>query len=201
MTWDALNVIGTIAFAVSGAIAAMEEDYDMLGVYFLALVTAFGGGAIRNVLIGLPVSALWGQGEYFILALVATTVVFILPQLWFNHVKHWMFFDAMGLAAFAIQGAKYAVDMNLPTSAVVVAAVLTGSGGGIIRDVLAGRKPLIFRDEIYGLWAMLGGLLVAKGVGDTTFEAVILYAAIVGLRMLSVVYSWTLPKRKLRSLS
>jgi uncharacterized membrane protein YeiH len=199
VSWDLLNIIGTIAFAVSGAIAAMEEDYDMLGVYFLALVTAFGGGAVRNVLIDLPISALWGQGEYFVLALISTTVVFILPQLWFNHIKHWMFFDALGLAAFAIQGAQYAVNMNLPTSAVVVAAVLTGSGGGIIRDVLANRKPLIFRDEIYALWAMIGGLLIAKGIGDTPFELIVLYIAIVTLRMLSVVYKWHLPKRKLHS--
>lgn len=65
MTWDVLSIIGTIAFAISGAIVAMEEEYDILGVYILGIVTAFGGGAIRNLLIGVPVSALWEQGVLF----------------------------------------------------------------------------------------------------------------------------------------
>lgn len=198
MSWDVLNIIGSIAFAVSGAIVAMEEEYDIIGVYFLALVTAFGGGAVRNVLIGLPISALWNQGSLFIMALIATTIVFLLPQLWFSMLKHWTFFDALGLAAFAIQGAQYAIEMSLPTSAVIVAAVLTGSGGGIIRDVLGGRKPLIFRAEIYALWAMLAGLLMSKGIGDTTLELWILYGVIVTLRMLTVFFKWRLPKRSLK---
>src|SRR6478609_7163532 len=66
MTWDVLSIIGTIAFAISGAFIAMEEEYDILGVYILGIVTAFGGGAIRNLLIGVPVSALWEQGLFFI---------------------------------------------------------------------------------------------------------------------------------------
>lgn len=65
MTWEVLSMIGTVAFAVSGAIVAMEEEYDILGVYILGIVTAFGGGAIRNLLIGVPVSALWEQGLFF----------------------------------------------------------------------------------------------------------------------------------------
>ncbi len=65
MAWESLSVIGIIAFAVSGAIVAMEEEYDILGVYILGIVTAFGGGAIRNLLIGVPVSALWEQGAFF----------------------------------------------------------------------------------------------------------------------------------------
>lgn len=65
LTWDFLSMIGTIAFAISGAIVAMEEDYDILGIYILGIVTAFGGGAIRNILIGVPVSTLWEQGTFF----------------------------------------------------------------------------------------------------------------------------------------
>ncbi len=65
MTWEVLSIIGTVAFAISGAIVAMEEEYDILGVYILGIVTAFGGGAVRNVLIGVPVSVLWQQQTLF----------------------------------------------------------------------------------------------------------------------------------------
>ena len=81
------------------------------------------------------------------------------------------YFDAIGFAAFAIQGAMFAVHLGLPVSAVIVAAVLTGSGGGIIRDILAGRKPLVFKKEIYAVWAALAGLLIGLGLfkGDLLF--------------------------------
>ncbi|WP_128895205.1 trimeric intracellular cation channel family protein [Longirhabdus pacifica] len=199
MTWDIWNVIGTIAFAVSGVIVAMEEEYDILGVYFLGLVTAFGGGATRNLLIGVPVDRLWEQGNLFMIAIITMTIVFVIPNLWFNYIKHWTFFDALGLSAFAIQGALYAVEMQHTISAAIFAALLTGSGGGLIRDVLAHRKPLIFRDEIYALWAMLGGLVIGLGWANDPWELYVLFAIIVSLRLLSVKYHWKLPKRKLHS--
>jgi uncharacterized membrane protein YeiH len=77
-----------------------------------------------------------------------------------------------------------------------MAALLTGSGGGIVRDVLARRKPLIFREEVYAVWAMLGGLLIAIGYGRSGWQLYALFAAILGLRMLSVYRNWQLPKRK-----
>ncbi|MEC0301230.1 trimeric intracellular cation channel family protein, partial [Peribacillus frigoritolerans] len=86
MTWEVLSFIGTIAFAISGTIIAMEEEYDILGVYILGIITAFGGGAIRNLLIGVPVSALWDQSFYFVIALVSITIVFVFPT---NLSKHW----------------------------------------------------------------------------------------------------------------
>jgi uncharacterized membrane protein YeiH len=196
LTWDLLTIVGTIAFAMSGAIVAMEEDYDILGVYILSFVTAFGGGATRNLLIGVPISQLWEQGELFMIALVTGTLIFMLPNIWTHYLKQWTFFDSLGLAAFAIQGAIYAVEMDRPISAVMVAALLTGSGGGLIRDVLAGRKPLIFRDEIYGIWALLGGLLIGLGWGQSAWQLYTLFILIVGLRMASVYYKWKLPKRK-----
>lgn len=199
MTWEILSIIGTIAFAMSGAIVAMEEEYDILGVFILGIVTAFGGGAIRNLLIGVPVSALWNQGLYFQIALIAILIIFIFPQKLMKHWEKWgNFSDAIGLAAFAIQGALYAVKMNLPMSAIIVAAVLTGSGGGIIRDVLAGRKPLVLQSEIYALWAILCGFLVGMKFTITGFELYVLCAIITALRVLSYTYNWKLPMRKLR---
>ncbi|BDG35270.1 trimeric intracellular cation channel family protein [Saccharococcus caldoxylosilyticus] len=200
MTWEVLSIIGTIAFAISGAIVAMEEEYDILGVYILGIVTAFGGGAIRNLLIGVPVSALWEQGFLFVIALIAMTVVYLFPQKTLPHWKRWgNFFDALGLSAFAIQGALYAVKMNHPLSAVIVAAVLTGSGGGIVRDILAGRKPLVLRAEIYAVWAIVAGIAVGTKLASTPFELYLLFVVVALLRILSYTYHWQLPHRSLRN--
>ncbi|WP_066252899.1 trimeric intracellular cation channel family protein [Neobacillus drentensis] len=200
MTWDVLSMIGTIAFAVSGAIVAMEEEYDIFGVYILGIVTAFGGGAIRNLLIGVPVSALWDQGVFFQIAILSITAVFLFPN---NLLKHWQkwgnFFDAIGLSAFAIQGAIYAVKMNLPLSAVIVAAVLTGIGGGIIRDLLARRKPMVLRAEIYALWAILIALSIGLKITATSWQLYTLFILVTVLRVLSYTYDWKLPIRKLGS--
>ncbi|WP_243291842.1 trimeric intracellular cation channel family protein [Bacillus sp. FJAT-47783] len=200
MTWEVFNIIGTIAFAISGAIIAMEEEYDIFGVYILGTVTAFGGGAIRNLLIGVPVSAFWEQGMLFHIALASMTIVFLFP----NHsLRHWRiwgnFTDAIGLSAFAIQGALYAVEMNHPISAAIVAAVLTGTGGGIVRDLLAQRKPLVLREEIYAVWAVLAGLAIGFKIAHTPHELYALFAIIVILRILSYTFNWKLPNRTVHS--
>lgn len=193
------SLIGTIAFAISGAVVAMEEEYDILGVYVLGLVTAFGGGVVRNLLIGLPVTSLWSQGYLFKIAIIAMTIAFLLPVRW---ILRWRrseaFFDAIGLSAFAIQGALYATEMGHPLSAVLVAAMLTGIGGGIIRDVLAGRKPLVLKDEIYAVWAMLAGLSIGLGWFESTVELFILFIIIIAFRMMSVYFKWKLPRRSLK---
>ncbi|WP_198863880.1 trimeric intracellular cation channel family protein [Bacillus velezensis] len=196
MAWELLSVIGIIAFAVSGAIVAMEEEYDILGVYILGIVTAFGGGAIRNLLIGVPVSALWEQGAFFQIALASVTIVFLFPKLLLRHWSKWgNLSDAIGLSAFAIQGALYAVKMGHPLSAVIAAAVLTGSGGGIIRDLLAGRKPLVLKAEIYAVWAALGGLIVGLGWAGDAAGLYVLFLVLVACRICSYVFRWRLPNR------
>lgn len=205
MEWDVFHVfslIGTIAFAASGAIVAMEEEYDILGVFVLGLVTAFGGGVIRNLLIGVPVTTLWSQGLFLKTAGIAILIVFLMP---IQLIHHWKkgeaFFDAIGLAAFAIQGALYAVKANLPLSAVMVAAMLTGIGGGMVRDIMAGRKPLVLRDEIYAMWAIGAGLAVGIGDLQKPWELFALFMLVVLFRMLSVYYKWKLPRRSLRGAS
>lgn len=202
MAWEVFSIIGTIAFAISGAIIAMEEEYDLFGVYILGIVTAFGGGAIRNLLIGLPVTTLWGQDMMFQIAIAAITLFFLFPHRLIQHWHRWgNFTDAIGLSAFAIQGALYAVKLDMPLSAVIVAAVLTGSGGGIVRDLLAGRKPLVLRDEIYGVWAAIAGLVIGLELLSGDIFLYILFAVITALRILSFTYKWRLPLRKLNQIS
>ncbi|MFC4712407.1 trimeric intracellular cation channel family protein [Planococcus dechangensis] len=198
MAWEVLSAIGTIAFAISGAIIAMEEEYDIFGVYLLGVVTAFGGGAIRNLLIGVPVSALWEQEFMFQLALISVTIVFLFPQKTLSHWNRWgYFFDAIGLSAFAVQGALFAVELGLPVYAAVVAAVLTGSGGGMVRDLLAGRKPLVLKAEIYAVWAAIAGLLISIDMIRTDLMLYVLFFIITLLRILSYTYKWKLPTRKI----
>lgn len=198
MTWEVLSMIGTIAFAVSGAIVAMEEEYDILGVYILGMVTAFGGGAIRNLLIGVPISALWDQGLFFEIAIVSMTAVLLFPK---NLLKQWQkwgnFTDAIGLSAFAIQGALYASKMGHPLSAVIVAALLTGIGGGIIRDLLAKRKPIVLHSEIYAVWTILAGAIIGLKIAYSPAELYTLFIIITFLRVLSYTYDWKLPIRRL----
>jgi uncharacterized membrane protein YeiH len=193
------SIIGTIAFAASGAIVAMEEEYDILGVLVLGLVTAFGGGVIRNLLIGVPVTMLWSQGLFLKTAVISILIVFFLPTRWILRWKKGeAFFDAIGLAAFAIQGALYAVHANLPTSAVMVAAMLTGIGGGMVRDIMAGRKPLVLQDEIYAVWAIAAGLAIGSLQLNKPWELLVLFGFVVLFRMFSVYFKWKLPRRSLR---
>ena len=199
MAWEFFSIIGTIAFAISGAIIAMEEEYDLFGVYLLGIVTAFGGGAIRNLLIGLPVTTLWSQDMLFQIALAAVVIFFIMPH---HLIKHWHrwgnFTDAIGLAAFAIQGAMHAISLNLPLSAVLASAVLTGCGGGMIRDLLAGRKPIVLHDEIYAMWAVLAGFILYLNINSSDWFLYSLFAIILALRILSYMRGWRLPRKSLK---
>lgn len=199
MSWEWFNIIGTVAFVISGAVIAMEEEYDLLGVIVLGMATAFGGGILRNILLGIPLTAFWNQGTLFTIALITMLIVFVLPHKYIGYWNRWgMFFDAVGLSAFAIQGAMYATQMHYPLSATLVAAVLTGIGGGIIRDVLAGRKPLVFKEEIYAVWAMVAGLSVGLKWTTSVSELYALFVAIIACRMVSVNRGWKLPRRSLR---
>ncbi|MHC8516483.1 trimeric intracellular cation channel family protein [Sporosarcina sp. ITBMC105] len=197
MAWEVFSFIGTVAFAISGAFVALEEDYDIFGVYILGMVTAFGGGALRNVVIGVPVSVLWDQNFLFGVATLSILLIFYFSKSVISHWNRWgTYFDAIGLAAFAIQGAMLAVKMDLSIAAVMVAAVLTGAGGGVIRDVLAGRKPLIFKDDIYAVWAAAAGFIVAIGFYKNDLALYALLVATATLRILSFLFNWKLPHGK-----
>jgi uncharacterized membrane protein YeiH len=193
MAWDYLNIIAIIAFAFSGAIVALEEKYDVFGIYILGLAASFGGGIIRNILLGLPIKPIWEQGVLLETALISITIFYILPKRWIYEWNHCnSFIDAVGLSAFAIQGSIYALDLNLPLGAVILSSVVTGIGGGMVRDVLAGRKPVILQQEIYAVWAMSVGLILGLGWIDkhSEIQLILLFIVITGLRVLSIVYKW-----------
>nr|WP_244885181.1 trimeric intracellular cation channel family protein [Alicyclobacillus hesperidum] len=196
IVWGVLNIIGTIAFAVSGSLVAIEEQFDLLGVFILGFVTAFGGGMIRNLIVGLPVANIWHQPSLFLTATITICIVFVLPYEWMHRWQRIVsFFDAIGLSAFAIEGATYAHHVHSTFATTLVAGLMTGIGGGIIRDVLAGRKPLVFQSEIYAVWALFAGLCVGLGIVPVAPAQYALFVVVVVLRMISLHYGWHLPKK------
>lgn len=198
MVWDVLNVIGTIAFAMSGAVVALEVKYDIMGAYVLGLITAFGGGAIRNLFTGIPIIELWQQTTLFIVALITISFVIILPSSAVQLLTKWSIFDSIGLSAFAVQGAMYAQSIDLPLFAVMFSAAITGAGGGMIPDVLAQRKPIVLRDEVYLLWAIFAGFIIGLDWLSKSYHFYILFAVTLMLRGISHHYSWRLPIKSIQ---
>lgn len=195
MTWDLIYIIGIVAFAFSGAIVALQEKYDFFGVYILGLSVSFGGGIMRNVLLGVPVKPVWEQGYLLYTVLIAITIIYFMPKNWLKSWNKWNdFFDAIGLAAFCIQGAMFAIELNFPIGGVIVASVTTGVGGGVLRDILAKRKPMVFHQEVYALWGIIIGLVLGYGwisIHNET-QLLLLFIFVTGLRIVSFRYKWHL---------
>lgn len=195
-TWHVLSIIGTISFAVQGGLIAMEKKYDLFAVYFFGLLTAFGGGALQNILIGGSDYQLWNQQRLFMIAIISITIAIIFPKSIIKSELLWTrILDAFGMVAFAIQGSINAIDLGLPASAVVVSAIITATGGGIIRDLLAQRRPILLGEDVYGLWIFLIGIIMGiKGAAAIPYQY-LLFVVFSALRILSFIYDWKIPYR------
>lgn len=201
--WAIGDTIGIIAFVISGSLVAVEEDYDIFGILLLGLMTGYGGGVIRNLLLGIPVSSLWHPGWLPMIALLTALGMAIVPIQWGKAGQKLLsLFDAIGLSAFAIQGAQYAFAGHHSVVDITLAATITGIGGGVIRDILAGRKPFVLRsNEYYAIWAMLDGLIMASGLVRTHWSVFVLFIVTVGLRLLSAIYHWKVPRHRWSTLN
>lgn len=188
------SIIGTVAFSLSGAMVAMEEDYDVLGITVLGFLTAFGGGALRNMILDLPMSIFWRQTNLFYVSFATIFFVYFFPKKLMSWKKLEMFSDAIGLAAFSIQGALYGLDINGHIGPVIAAAILTGTGGGVLRDLLAGKKPNVLCTEIYGSWSILIAIFMYYTVPVNPVIYLVIIALTVGLRFAGSAYNWHLPK-------
>lgn len=154
-----MELIGTVAFAASGAILAIQKNLDYFGIGFLAITTAVGGGVIRDTLINADFPVALANPIFVIVSIVTAAAVI----LFYRHVvlrrRTLLFFDAVGLAAFAAIGAETAVAYGHDMPFVVIfLALLTGCGGGTLRDVFAGQIPFIFVKEIYAIAAIMGAV-------------------------------------------
>lgn len=188
-----LDLFGVAVFAVSGALAAARKRMDVLGVVVLAMVTAVGGGTLRDVLLGRhPI--FWFEGATYLVTIVAAAALTMLYTR-FRAAPHraLLVADAFGLALFTVSGAKVAEQLGLPDIIVVFLAALTGTAGGVLRDVLCAEVPLILQRDIYatasiaGAAVYVGGQHAGLGAGTVALAAM---AVVFALRMAAVFLNW-----------
>ncbi len=192
-----LDYIGTLVFAISGALAAMRHRFDPFGVLILATVTAVGGGSLRDVVIGrTPVG--WMQDINYAYLIMAGTVIALVFRTYLVYVRRTMFlFDAIGLGLFTIIGVEIGLAAELHPIICILLGTLSASFGGVIRDILANEVPLIFHKEIYASISLLGGalfLLLQKTTLPSDWIYILTSGLVVILRILAVRYNWVLPK-------
>lgn len=213
--WGLLSIfeyVGVVSFAILGAFVAMQKRMDILGVFVLAFVSACGGGVLRDMVMnaGVPTTVPGGGVVYVpvffssyttILLVLLSVLLVILTRKLFQFHFIIVILDAVGLSVFAIDAGMKAIQLNYNLVQFLFVSVITAVGGGVIRDVLAQRVPMIFRRDVYALAALLGALYLwivyrVFGVGET----ISLYSAMAVVflcRMLSVYFKINLPVPKL----
>jgi uncharacterized membrane protein YeiH len=169
---NGIGIFGLVVFAVSGALAAARKDMDPIGFLLLGTITAIGGGTLRDIILDRPVFWLADPSQ-LVIALVASllTYVFVSVAAGFSRRKWVAWSDALGLAAFAVQGSFIALKMNSHPVVVIIMGMMTAVGGGLIRDVLSSERPMIFRGQLYAIAAMAGAIVVVSmhhlGISDS----------------------------------
>lgn len=152
-----IDILGTIAFAVSGAFLAMEKKLDPFGVLVLSFVTAIGGGTLRDIMIGnLPVS--WLRNETATIVIFSAALATMLFGRYLKQLTTTLFlFDALGLGLFTLVGIKLGIEKNFSIGICITLGTITACFGGVVRDVLLNSIPLLFRKEIYAMACITGG--------------------------------------------
>lgn len=190
------EVLGTIAFAISGIRLAAAKNFDWFGAYVVGLVTAIGGGTLRDLLLGIPV--FWMQSwMYLAVTFLSLVIVIIFRRFLVGGMRTLFIFDAIGLALFVVVGIEKSFTAGYPAWVAIVMGIITGSFGGVTRDILINEEPLFFRKDIYATACLAGGLIYWFATlipGATALFAQISCAAtVIGLRVAAVHYNWSLP--------
>lgn len=193
-----IEVVGTIAFAISGIRMAAVKRFDWFGAYVVGLVTAIGGGTLRDVLLDAPV--FWMQTWWY-LAVTGLALVFVII---FNSslVKHLgalLLFDTIGLALFVVIGIQKSLAFDFPMWVAIAMGMITGAFGGVVRDILINEEPLFFRKDIYATACLAGGgvyWLTLECGGSEICQQLACAATVILLRLFAVKYSWQLPTLK-----
>jgi len=196
-----IAVIGTVAFATSGVIAAAEAGHDWLGAAVLAVVVAVGGGTIRDLLVGM-IPVIWVRDEWPVWVSLGTAVVGLVAlrlrpgtdprrQFWY------LASDAVGLGAFVVLGASIAIGSGTSSFMAVFMGVVTGVGGGVIRDVFTGRTPMVFVGQVYAVAGIIGAtahVLLHRANAVEGLQVWLPVAVVVAVRALAIRFDLHLPR-------
>lgn len=191
-----LEFVGTFAFAISGLRMAAEKKFDWFGGFVCGFAVAIGGGTLRDVMLGtIP---FWMTSSFYFLCTVFAEIVVIVFSKWMSKFENtWLAFDTIGLALFTIAGMQKTLALGHPFWVAVIMGCITGVAGGVVRDVLLNKEPIIFQTDIYAMASVAGGLLywlmmiMNVNVGIT---ATVSFSLICLIRFIAVRYHISLPK-------
>lgn len=191
-----LDLLGTMAFAISGALAGREKRLDLFGILTLAFVTAIGGGTLRDVIIGVtPVTWLMDLSYFYTITLGVIVAMVFYKYLEYLRVSLFLF-DTIGLAVFVFIGIEKGMGVGLHPIICITLGTITACFGGVIRDILANKIPIIFKREIYATACIIGGaffyLFYFLGINKDV-NYILTFTIIFTIRILAVKRGWKLP--------
>lgn len=190
-----IEVIGTVAFAISGIRLAAVKHFDWFGAYMVGLVTAIGGGTVRDVLLDVPV--FWMQTWWYLaVTAMSLAVVIVFKKLLVSHNKMLFVFDTIGLALFVVIGMSKSLALGYPMWVAITMGMITGAVGGVVRDILINEEPLLFREDIYATACLAGGAMywiIHETGGSEIAQQIACAATVVIMRVLALRFSWSLP--------
>lgn len=196
-----IEVIGTVAFAISGIRLAAAKRFDWFGAYVVGLVTAIGGGTLRDVLLDVPV--FWMQSSWYLTVTgIALLTVIVFRKLLVKGMRTLFIFDAIGLALFVVVGIEKTLAINYPMWVAIIMGISTGSFGGVLRDILLNDEPLFFRKDIYATACLAGGLvywLLYALDSPLWLSQAACAITVIGLRVGAYYFKWSLPILKVDS--
>ncbi len=191
-----LDGVGTFAFALSGGLLGVQKRFDLFGVLFLSFVVSVVGGMMRDVLIGAIPPIAITDIHYFAIAMVGGLMTFYLYPKVASLQRQILLLDAVGLGLFAVIGAQKAIDHGINPLMAAILGMLTGIGGGMVRDVLAGNIPFVLQADLYAIAALGGGAVVSIGtvIGSPPTYPMLLGAAVcIFLRLMAIYRGWRAP--------
>lgn len=191
-----LDLVGTAAFAISGALAGVRRQMDLLGILVLGIVTAIGGGTLRDILLGDTPPFCLKDETYLYVSIVFALITFFAHHVVDRFSNALLYFDAIGLGTFVVIGTGKALDFNTGFVGAIIMGMMTATAGGMVRDILSGQIPLILQKEIYASACLAGGvlffLLTQLDVSRTT-TMLLSALLVVALRLLAIRHNWSLP--------
>lgn len=190
-----LDIIGTLAFAISGVLTAMNKRLDPFGILIIAFVAAVGGGTLRDILIGAPVA--WMQNLTYVYVIFATTFFTVIFRKRINYIRRsLLLFDTIGIALYTIVGVQKGIEAGFPPIICIALGTMTACFGGVIRDILCNEIPIIFRKEIYATACIIGAsvyFLLMETPMPIDLIVVISGSVVMIIRLLAVYFTLSLP--------